>query len=566
MNDFVFETVKKTIKKLKVNINDNEIKSLIEVPKDYSKGDFAFPCFALAKIMKMPPHEIAVSLRESVGSFPPVFKEISVEGAYLNFFLDRKKVIYDLIKRTEKEKDNFGNNEMGKETVTMIEFSQPNTHKAFHVGHIRGTSIGESLSRISEYNGEKVIRANYSGDTGMHIAKWIWCYRKYHSREEPRDDEKWIASIYVEAIKKIPKLKTAQKEVDEINRKIESKEDPEINALWEKTRNLSIKSWEKIYKELDTDFNVHFFESEVEKRGKEIAIELVKKKIAKIDDGATIIKFEDKNLGTWVLLRKDGTVLYSAKDLALAEIKFKKYNIKKSIYIIGAEQSLHVTQLFKTLELMKFKNAGKCRFIPVSEVRLPTGKMSSRTGDNVLYSEFMEEMVKFAKEGVKKRDKKIAKKELEERALIISIAAIKYSMLKQDSNRNIIFRKEESFNFDGNTGPYLLYSYARASSIINKSKFMGDLSPDFEPEDKETQLALKMKEFPDIVKKSYESLDPSAIANYSYELSKIFNEFYHSSEVLGSDKENFRLHLVNAFRQVLKNSLYLLGIKVLEKM
>ncbi len=400
----------------------------------------------------------------------------------------------------------------------------------------------------------------------MHIAKWIWCYRKYHSREKLKNSEKWIASIYVEAVKKIPKLKKAQDEVEEINRKLDSKEDPEINKLWEKTRALSIESWKKIYQELDTHFDVHFFESDVEKRGREIANELIKRKIAKVDEGATIIKFEDENLGTWVLLRKDGTVLYSAKDLALAEMKFNKYKIEKSIYIIGAEQSLHIAQLFRTLELMKFKNADKCRFIPVSEVRLPTGKMSSRTGDNILYSEFMEEMVKFAKKGIKARDKKVSKPELEKRALAISIAAIKYSMLKQSSNRNIIFSKEESFNFEGNTGPYLLYSYARASSIINKSKFLGELLQNFDLDEKEAEMVLKMKEFKNIIEKAHEDLNPSVLANYSYELSKIFNEFYHSSEVLGSQKENFRLHLVKAFSQVLENSLYLLGIKILERM
>ncbi|MDP3966512.1 MAG: arginine--tRNA ligase, partial [archaeon] len=420
MKDFVFEIIKNALKKLGVKAEDEKIMSSVEVPKDYSYGDFAFPCFVLAGIMKMPPHEIAIEIRKAIGNTPIEFENIETEGPYINFFLNRRNLALETMRKIKKEGDNFGDNNIGKKERTMIEFSQPNTHKAFHVGHIRGTSIGESLARISEFNGEKVVRANYSGDTGMHIAKWIWCYKKYHSREKLKNDEKWIASIYVDAVKRLSKLKNGQEEVDDINRKLESKEDSKINSLWEKTRKLSIKSWEKIYRELNTHFDVHFFESEVEKRGKEISNELIKIGIAKISDGATIIKFEDKNLGVWVLLRKDGTVLYSAKDLALAEIKFKKYKIEKSIYIIGSEQSLHIAQLFKTLELMKFENAKKCRFIPFSEVRLPSGKMSSRSGENVLYSEFMDELVDYTKKEIKERDKKIPKKELEKRALAIS--------------------------------------------------------------------------------------------------------------------------------------------------
>ncbi len=566
MKQIVFEIIKKALKKRGISLDDEKIISLIEIPKDYSKGDFAFPCFILENQLEMPPNEIAIEIRESIRKLPEEFEDVYTDGAYINFFLDRKKLAFNLINEIKKKGDSFGKIDIGKNQKTMVEFSQPNTHKAFHVGHIRGTSIGESLSRILEFSGYKVIRANYSGDIGMHIAKWIWDYMKYHSKEKLKDDESWIASIYVDAIKRLKRFPSLQEEVNEVNRKLETKEDEKINALWKKTREFSIKSWEKIYSELNTHFDVHFFESEMEKKGKKISEELVKKNIAIIDDGATIIKFKDKNLGVWVLLRGDGTVLYSAKDLALAEIKFKKYKLDKSIYVIGTEQAHHIKQLFETLKLMNFDWAKLCKYIPFEEVRLPTGKMSSRTGENILYSEFMKKLVDYSQKEIKKREGKISEKELKKRAIILSVAAIKYSMLKQDHKKKIIFSVEESLNFEGDTGPYILYAYARANSILKKSKKIPKLETPSELDEKETKIILKINEFKKEIYGASNQMNPSLIANYSYQLAQMFNEFYHSSQVIGADNETFRLNLVEAFRITLKNSLNLLGINTLEKM
>jgi arginyl-tRNA synthetase len=253
--------------------------------------------------------------------------------------------------------------------------------------------------------------------------------------------------------------------------------------------------------------------------------------------------------------------------LALAEKKFTGFKIDKSVYVVGAAQALHLTQLFKTLELMKFKQAKNCIYIPVTEVRLPTGKMSSRTGENILYSEFIEEMISYSAKEIKKRFPSIVKSELEKRALKISIAAIKYSMLKQNTNKVLIFSKEDALNFEGDSGAYILYSYARASSILKKAKrrdkqFM--IKKEFE--EIEFDLVKKLLYFKEIVSNACKNMNPSLLANYSYQLSQIFNEFYHACPVIGSENESFRLALVDSFRQVLKNSLTLLDIEPLEKM
>lgn len=546
-----------------LGVDEDKIINLIEIPPKEEMGDYSFPCFSLSKIQKKSPILIAEELTKKLSKkLPKEFSSLKNEGPYINFFLDKKLLAKKVLKETKKE--NWGKLNFDKRKA-LIEFSQPNTHKAFHVGHIRGTSIGESLSRIFESVGNKIIRVNYSGDTGMHIAKWIWCYNKYHKKEKLSDDELWIANIYVDAVKRLTKNKDFQGEVDKINRKIENKSDEEINKLWKKTRKLSIDSWNKIYKELGTHFDKHYFESEVELEGKEISKELVKNNIAKIDDKATIVDLKENNLSVWVLLRGDGTILYSAKDLALAEKKFKDYPSDYYLVTIGDEQTLHFKQLQKTLELMKKPYANKYNFLPFGMVRFPMGKMSSRTGQNILYSDFIKETKEIAKKRIEERTKNISKEELEKRALTISIAAIKYSMLKQDPKKSIIFDPKSDVAFEGNTGPYLLYSYARANSITKKIKKEDKIKIiDIHP--LEYSLIKKIHELPEIIKKSYESLAPNIIANYTYELAQTFNEFYHACPVIGSQQKQFRIELVKAFKITLKKSLELLGIEVLEEM
>jgi len=549
-------------------LSRKELNKLVETPKNPDMGDYALPCFSLAKKYKKSPIELAKELASKI-RLDNNFERVESVGSYVNFFVNKIKFSSEVINRISKEGDRYGSNiAKGKNEKVMIEFSQPNTHKAFHVGHIRGTSLGESLCRIFEFSGDKVIRANYSGDTGMHIAKWIWGYKKYHAREKLKEDEDWFAKIYVEAVNKLGKNEKLQKEVEEINRKLDSKEDKSLNNLWKQTRKLSINSWNKIYHELNTRFDVQFFESEVEKRGKEIAKGLVDKKIAEISDEASIMNLERYGLGVWVLLRKDGTVLYSAKDLALAGKKFKDFKISKSIIVTDDSQDLHFKQLVKTLELMKFKQAKKYRHISYGSIRLPWGKMSSRTGENVLYSKFKKQLEDYAVKEIEKRYN-LETIDLYDRALAITIASMKYSMLKQDPNKIIIFDPKKEIKFEGDTGPYLLYNYARALSILKKAKYkklkkfeiknMGDY---------EKRLVSELARFPEVVKRAYDNLSPNLVANYSYELSKTFSEFYHNCPVIGAKegKEQFRLKLVDCFSQTIKNALHLLGIPIIREM
>ncbi|MEK7102856.1 MAG: arginine--tRNA ligase, partial [Patescibacteria group bacterium] len=303
--------------------------------------------------------------------------------------------------------------------------------------------------------------------------------------------------------------------------------------------------------------------------GKKLVKTLLNKKIARMSEGATIIDLEQYNLGVWVLLRSDGTVLYSTKDLALAEEKFKKHKIDTAIYVVGNAQSLHLQQLFKTLELMKFKQAKNCHHVPVYEVRLPTGKMSSRTGDNILYSDFKKELTAHMKEEIKKRSTDLSEKELDHRSLVISIAALKYSMLKQDAPRPIVFVKEEALRFEGDTGPYLLYTYARFHSILTKGGYhtKKTIKTDYSFEQEKHLLTL-LATFPHEVSKAAAQYNPSVIARYAYSLAKMLNEYYHAVPILKASEEErtARMALIDATLRVLKQSLTLLGITTLENM
>jgi len=559
-----------------VKLKKEQIENLIEIPPNQEIGDYAFPCFIFSKpktdemwnnvekdfFKKKNPVEVAQHLAQKIKPTKNI-KSIKATGPYINFFINKK----ELAKQIIKIKHNYGKaKQSGK---IMVEFSQPNTHKAFHVGHIRGTSLGESLARIYEFLGKKVIRANYSGDTGMHIAKWIWCYINFHSDEPLSNDESWIAGIYVDAVKRLTKNEKLQEQINVINKKLEQKDDKKINTLWKKTRALSIKSWDKIYQELGTRFDRHYFESEMEMSGKKIANQLLEKNIAKKSEGAVIMNLEEYNLGIWVLLRKDGTVLYSAKEIALAQHKLKDQNLDEFLIITGDEQNFYFKQLLKTLELMKTLNRNKFDHLGFGMVRLPHGKMSSRTGDNILYSNFKQGVFEFAKKPIKKKWPKLSKKELESRALKIAIGSIKYSILGQDPHKTIIFDKEKALSFEGNTGPYLQYSYARASSIIKKAgKTSKNQKTTKIPEltQSEIKLIKKIDRFPQIVIDAGKIRNPSLIANYSHELAQIFNEFYHNCKVVGDKCEWFRIKLIEAFRITLKNALFLLGIDVMEEM
>ena len=560
-------------KRLALPETAERIAALLETPPDETLGDYALPCFSFAKALRKAPAVIAQKLAGSMEKGGLV-ADVKAVGPYLNIFLDREQVIGRTISAILKEPASYGAG-LKKAEKVMIEYSQPNTHKAFHVGHLRGTSIGEALARILRHAGHEVVQANYSGDTGMHVAKWLWCYMNFHKDEQPPEGEgalgKWLAAIYVEAVQRLNEEPEHDDEVRKLNLLLDEGKDKQLMTLWRDSRQWSIDELNAIYADLQAHFDVWWFEREMETRAKELARELLAKGIAKESDGAIIVDLEQENLGVWVLLRQDGTPLYSAKDLALAEKKFTEYKIDRSIYVIGKAQSLHMQQLFKTLGLMRFAQAEKCFHLSYEEVRLPEGKMSSRTGQNILYTDVKEDVFAYTETEIRKRHDNWDEMEIAAVVQAVGICALKFEMLYRDHNKPIVFDVAKVCDFEGDTGPYIQYTHARCNSILTKlgkRPVMQGAAFHTLTSDHEFRLAKALLRFPDAIAVVSRELSPGALAQYALSLAKTFNSFYHACKVIGESPqvENARALLVDATRNVLALSLTLLGIEAPRRM
>lgn len=453
----------------------------------------------------------------------------------------------------------------------MVEYSQPNTHKGFHIGHLRNVCLGASLISILRYAGYEVVSANLINDTGSHVARWLWCYKNFHSGEEPPEKRGiWLEDIYVEATNRLQEHPEHEKDVKQILQKLEQK-DEEITELWEKSKKWSMEEFLRIYEELEVDFDVYFYDSDLYEEGKEIVHELLELGIAEESEGAVIVDL-DRQIGTddiyktYVALRSDGTALYQTKDFALARRKFEDYGIDRSIYVVASEQKLHFMQVFKTLELAGFEKARKCYHLSYELVMLKGGKMSSRLGNIVFYDDLYQEVFEEALKEVEKRE--IVQENKEETASIVALGALKFSMLRKDSNKVIVFDPKEAVSFEGQTGAYIQYAHARASRILEKEE--PDVTQiEFEELTKEERNLLELlARFPDVLEKAAESYKPNIVANSVFDIAKAFNEFYHTCPVLQAEEKTkkARLALVLATRIVLRKGLELLGIKAPERM
>jgi len=567
MKELVVKILESALKKEKIKLEKDKILELIEIPREASLGDFAFPCFILASQLKSSPNQIAIKLRESIGKTPKEFEDIQSVGPYLNFFVDRKNLAIKTVQEVIKLKDKYGKTNTNKKNI-MIEFPSPNTNKPLHLGHLRNMSIGESVSKIYEFRGYNVIRSNLNNDRGVHICKSMLAYQKWGEKKEPTKDVKGdhlVGDFYVLFSKKAKENTELEKEAQEMLQKWEKKDKFTIE-LWKKMNKWSLDGFKETYKKFGIKTDIEYFESQIYTKGKEIILDGLKKGIfKKNDEGAVVIDLSKENLGEKVLLRSDGTSIYITQDIYLAKLKFDEFKLDESIYVVANEQNYHFDVLFSILDKLKIADKNKLHHLAYGMVNLPEGRMKSREGTVVDADDLIDELQNLVKENLNERYK-LTKQELEKRSLKIALSALKYFLLKVDIKKNMIFNPKESISFDGDTGPYLLYSYARAKSILRKVKV--DKTDLFfeELEEKEIELVKKISEFPSIVEKSYEQKNPAIIANYSYQLAQTFNEFYHVCPVMDSDNEIFRLFLVEAFSITLKNSLALLGIETLEEM
>jgi len=551
-------------------LKDENIGETLETPPQPEFGDMASKiCFSLPKKLKKSPFDIANQIIKKI-KIPKdsLISKVEAKAGYINFFFNYPKITKVILKTILKEKDSYGSSDAGNKKIIMVEFAHPNTHKGFHIGHLRNISTGESISRILEFTGHKVVRANYQGDIGPHVAKALWGFINLYKCKAPKEKKgEWIGEVYTEVNKKFSDDESVNKEVLEINNKLYSG-DKKIIELWKMTRKWCLVDFENIYKQLGTKFDKYYFESQVEKRAVEISKELLEKGIAQQSEGAIIIDLSKYNLSTFVLLTREGNPVYESKDLALAERQFGDFKLDRCIHVVGSEQKLYFQQLFKVFELIGSPGAGKSYHLVYELVNLKTGKMSSRLGSVVLYTQLRDKILKKIQKEIEKRNSKLSKKEKQTLAEKIAVGALKYGMLSMSCDKLLIFDWEKALMLEGNTGPYLQYAHTRCNGILSKVKNWKDNVVNENLTCEEKKLVKKLSEFPEVVEQALRDFRPHYLCNYAYDLATIFSEFYHLCPVLKAEKElrDFRLSLVKATKVTLKNCLTLLGIDTPEKM
>ncbi len=554
--ELIIKALKKALAKNKVNLKNEEIENLIETPPSSEMGDFAFPCFVLAKLMKKNPNEIAVRLRGDIDDSG--FEDVQTNGAYLNFFINKEEFSWHLIKQILEEKESFGSSDIGEGKKALIEHTSINPNASPHVGRARNAFIGDSIVRIMNFLNYKTEVHYYVNDVSKQIAMLVL------GKAEKLKFEAMLKK-YVDISAKVKKSKEFEKKVFDFLYKFE-KGDKSVVKSFNKITHTCVKGQEKILSDLGIHYDYFDYESSYLEKTKEILSMLEKtKKLFKDEAGRLVLNQEGTSVENkmkspfLVLTRNDGTGLYPLRDIAYTIDKMQM--TEKNVIVLGEDQKLYFQQVSEALKLLGFSSPEVIHysFILIKE-KGKSKKMSTRKGEGVLLEDFISEAVSKAK-------KEIAKRKTKGDAKKIGISAVKYAILKNSNNKIILFNLDDALNFEGDTGPYILYTYARASSILKKAK--KKLSEDLEIKDleeKEIELTKKLSKFPDVVLDAYKNYNPSVIANYSYQLAQIFNEFYHSNQVIGSENESFRLSLVSAFRYVLKNSLNLLGIDTIEKM
>ena len=570
----------------------------IEHPDDFKNGDYSTNvAMVYAKNLKINPKDLAEKIVKMVKT-PSAFgisplaggekyiSKIEVAGpGFINFYLSRE-FFENNIKDILEKGDDWGRNEIVSGKKIMVEYTDPNPFKPFHIGHLMTNAIGESISRIVGFSGAKTIRANYQGDVGPHVAKAIYTMLKNRAETNSAMAEfvsasekaNWIGSCYSTGSNLYDTDPNIKKEIDEINKKIYDRSDEEVNKIYDWGREITLLAFEEIYKILGTKFDYYFFESEMAEKGRKVILDNVGK-VFEESDKAIVFHGEnyDPKLHTRVFINSQGLPTYEAKEVGLTTTKFEKENLDLSIVTTAVEQAEYMRVVQKALSIMYPELEKKMKHVTHGMMKLTTGKMSSRKGNVVTGESLLKDSIDNIYE--KMKDREIPEVEKKEISRIVGISALKYSILKSSIGSDIVYDFEKSISFDGDSGPYLQYTAVRANSILEKSK-------DFNLENKKeipsevSDLERSLYKFPEVVVRSYEMLEPHHIVNYLTELASSFNHFYGNTQILvkedpegkstsngaGNKSASFHLDLIKAFYQTMKNGLDLLGIEVPERM
>ena len=576
----------------------------LQKTKKEFEGNLTLVVFPFLKISRKKPDETAREIGEYIKQNCEAIADFNAVGGFLNLVIDKKAWLALLNEMNLNEK--FGEKPVTEASpLVMIEYSSPNTNKPLHLGHVRNNLLGWSLAQIMEANGNRVVKTNIVNDRGIHICKSMLAWLKFGNGETPETSGKkgdhLIGDYYVafdkhyraevaelkakyvadgmdeeQAEKKAKEESPLIKEAHEMLVKWEQN-DPEVRALWKKMNDWVYAGFDETYKALGVGFDKIYYESNTYLVGKKKVEEgLAKGLFFRKDDNSVWADLTDEGLDQKLLLRSDGTSVYMTQDIGTAEMRFNDFPIDKMIYVVGNEQNYHFQVLSILLDRLGFKWGKDLVHFSYGMVELPNGKMKSREGTVVDADDLMAEMIKDARQTSDElgKFKDMSEEERQEISRIVGLGALKYFILKVDARKNMLFNPEESIDFNGNTGPFIQYTYARIRSIMRKAAAEGieipaTLGADAPINEKEIDLIQKMNDFATAVADAGNNYNPASIANYCYELTKEFNQFYHDYSILNAESEaekTTRLVLAANIAKILKNGMALLGIEVPERM
>ena len=552
-------------------INDlsrEDIENLIEVPKKEDMGDYAFPCFRLAKIYRKAPNMIAEEITDKIKEKKdPAIEKVENVGAYINFFLAKEAYVQSLIEKISQ--DNYGSSSVGKGKTVCIDYSSPNVAKNFHVGHLRTTIIGNSLYKIFSKLGYHVERINHLGDWGTQFGKLIVAYKAWGSREEV--EEKGInelMKLYVKFHAEAENNPELNDQAREWFVKMEQG-DEEALSIWEWFKEISLIEYRRIYELLGIEFDHYTGESFYRDKTQDVIKLLNNHHLLVEDDGAQIVPLDDYNMPPCLITKKDGSSIYATRDLAAAMYRKNTYDFEKALYVTGLEQKLHFAQVFKVIELLGYDWYQGLVHIPYGLVSMEGGKLSTRSGNVIYAEEILHESINKIYEIINEKNPDLPNKE--EVAKMVGVGAIIFNDLYNQRIKDVIFNWDKILNFDGETGPYVQYTYARCASIFRK---VGDVEMSGEIDysvltDSVTMSLLKdIERFPQIVQDAASKYEPFIISRFVMSVAQHFNKFYHDHQINVDDinVKMARLKVVELAKKTLKDGLDLLGIKCPEQM
>ncbi|MTI68214.1 MAG: arginine--tRNA ligase [Firmicutes bacterium] len=559
----VIELVSENVKEL----DKNEIKDLIEVPPNYDMGDYAIPCFRLAKIFRKAPNMIAEELVNKIGD-NKYFQKIENEGPYLNFFINRIVLVESVLKEVNSKDNKYGATNVGKDRNVIVEFSSPNIAKPFHIGHIRTTVIGHSLYRIYDYLGFNALAINHLGDYGTQFGKLIVAFKKWGDRKVIEGNPiPELLKLYIKFHEEAEENPELEDKAREWFYKLENNNE-EAKELWQWMRDVSLKEFNRVYDMLNIKFDSLAGESFYSDKMPEIVDLMEKEGILTDSQDAKIVDLEKYDMPPALIKKKDGSTLYLTRDIAAAKYRKETYDFYKNIYVVGSQQNLHFKQLKKILDLMGYGWSEDCIHVPFGMVSLGEGTMSTRKGRVVFLEDVLTKAVEKTKEIIGSKNPNLENKD--KIAEQIGIGAVVFQELSNSRIKDYVFSWDRALTFEGETGPYVQYTHARANSVLSKAGIEVDENVDYSllTNEEAINLVRLLDNFPNIVIAAMEKNEPSIITRHIVDIAQAFNKFYHECPILVDDNElkKARLLLVKSAKIVLKTGLYLIGVEAPEKM